>query len=335
MSTPAKSRKTSRTICQREAVERNTCTGSGDSTLYPDDYVFYPSMTANTVGFEDARLQCQQLGANWDLAVIDNDQEYDFINGVVQSECWSEQAFWIGFYEYNTIDNGDGSHTAGDIKTVFGRTPDWEVKFSTEFGGEPNDNMGVEECLRMKDGVVNDALCTQTYTGAPKNNIGMGFVCEQTTNTDSECTVNQAAEPLVDDEYVIRYDEAINWGDARKECKAIGKHWDLAIFNHKREYERITEIISDHCLDDFAYWVGYRENRGVGRTIFDQELLRKEDGFTTSIPLPWDTTSNMAAPEPNDWLGSEECVRMRGGEMNDALCSRTWTGGKKQGQFIN
>ena len=428
-------------------------------------------------------MECQTLGGRWDLAILNNNEEFDFIAGVIESECWSEQAFWIGFNEYDTIDNGDGTYSPGDIKTIFGRVPDWKIEWSTEFGGEPNDSTGDEQCLRLKDNTVNDAMCDRTWTGAKNDNIGMGVVCEQHnfyegcekkmvdhdpnysisfgggkgwedaqneciakgtgwdlavpntedemdyfvdlancddggiwlgmkwiphlnttsynsagtiaavdnsvspivrwdkhTNWDSpnpntnsavtecirmrgdlvvdascdrthgpsrrpypqpygwiceytapECTVDPAAEPLVDGEYVIRFDEKVNWNGARQQCKGIGKHWDLAIFNHIREYERITSIINSHCIDEFAYWVGYRENNGVGVTIFDQELFLKEDGFTTSIPLPWDLTSNTVSPEPNNWLGSEECVRMRGGEMNDALCSRTWTGAKKQG----
>ena len=123
----------------------------------------------------------------------------------------------------------------------------------------------------------------------------------------------------------------MNYNNARKACRNLGKEWDLAIFNHNREFNRIVDILQAHCVNDFAYWIGYKEFDGVAETVFGQELKSKADGFTTSIPLPWDTESNPTAPEPNDWLGDEECVRLRNGKMNDAICSRTWAGGKKEG----
>merc|ERR1712050_499580 len=85
---------------------------------------------------------------------------------------------------------------------------------------------------------------------------------------------------------------------------------------------------NDNCVNEHAYWTGYREYSGKAETVFGTEILPKEDGYTISIPLPWDRKSNPVSPEPNDWLGAEECVRMRNGVMNDAICSRTWTGAK-------
>merc|ERR1712050_379900 len=85
---------------------------------------------------------------------------------------------------------------------------------------------------------------------------------------------------------------------------------------------------NDNCVNEHAYWTGYREYSGKAETVFGTEILPKEDGYTISIPLPWDRKSNPVSPEPNDWLGAEECVRMRNGKMNDAICSRTWTGAK-------
>jgi len=180
----------------------------------------------------------------------------------------------------------------------------------------------------MKDGVFNDALCGRTWTGARKDGVGMGYVCE--FNSEPECTPKEGADKLLeDDHYVIRYNQNTNWANARRECKSLGSDWDLAIFNAPREHKRIRDIISDNCLDKYAFWVGYTEKGGNAKTVFDQAVTPKEDGFTTSIELPWDLKTNMVKPEPNDWTGEEECVRMRKGVMNDAKCKNYWVGGKR------
>jgi len=80
-----------------------------------------------------------------------------------------------------------------------------------------------------------------------------------------------------------------------------------------------------HCLDDFAFWVGYYESSGTASTVYGHGVTSKKDGNTVSGKLPWADT------EPNDNMGPENCVRLRAGLMNDALCEITWTAPKKEG----
>ena len=130
---------------------------------------------------------------------------------------------------------------------------------------------------------MNDAICSQTWTGNRKDAIGMGYVCEK---HDPICVKNPNAEPLEDSEYVIKVNQGLSWADARSECKKLGKYWDLAIFNHNREHERIRDIIQDHCVhEEFAFWLGYKEYSGNVETVFGQAALPKEDGFTTRFHL--------------------------------------------------
>ena len=43
--------------------------------------------------------------------------------------------------------------------------------------------------------------------------------------------------------------------------------------------------------------------------------------------MPWEVNKADGSPdEPNDQNGDEECVRMRGGFMNDAQCTKQFTG---------
>lgn len=55
------------------------------------------------------------------------------------------------------------------------------------FGGEPNDTKGEEQCVRMKDGKFNDALCRLDRTGGKKWGIGMGYICENHNYYESAC----------------------------------------------------------------------------------------------------------------------------------------------------
>ena len=49
---------------------------------------------------------------------------------------------------------------------------------------EPNDAAGTEECVRMRHGMFNDAMCYLSHTGSRHAQVGMGFICEKHTVND-------------------------------------------------------------------------------------------------------------------------------------------------------
>ena len=53
----------------------------------------------------------------------------------------------------------------------------WEVNKANGDPDEPNSKD--EECVRMRRGKMNDAVCTRTWSGAMRDNVGMGYVCER------------------------------------------------------------------------------------------------------------------------------------------------------------
>ena len=118
--------------------------------------------------------------------------------------------------ELDTIDNGDGTFSEGTVETMFGRIPDWKIEWDSD---EPNDNLGDEQCLRVKDKKVNDALCSRTWTGPANDGIGMGFVCENHNYYES-CK----AEPMeqYSANYAINFGGQKPWDEAREECLAKG-----------------------------------------------------------------------------------------------------------------
>ena len=88
------------------------------------------------------------------------------------------------------------------------------------------------------------------------------------------CTVNADAPDLIDNEYKIFSDVPVSFDAARVECQKFGENWDLVIFNFEREYQRITDIISQNCLDDFAFWIGYTDYNLEQKTIFGQGMTQ-------------------------------------------------------------
>ena len=90
--------------------------------------MFVPADDQNTTDWDTARSVCQSNGADWDLVVFDSKKEFEFVSGVIESECWTE-AFWLGFTEYQ-----------GALTSVFGEASEWDPK-NAWAETEPNDNM--------------------------------------------------------------------------------------------------------------------------------------------------------------------------------------------------
>jgi len=94
------------------------CVASGESSDYPSHYRFFPATTPQTVGWDGARIGCQALGPFWDLAIINNNDELFKLAAVVENECWSHMAFWMGFKEFNTQQNEDGTTSEGTVEKM-------------------------------------------------------------------------------------------------------------------------------------------------------------------------------------------------------------------------
>jgi len=151
--------------CQANGVLQN-CGGEAEPGP-PEPITNYVVVPSAGLNYADSRAACMGLGG--DLFVPNTRDEYQYVNqlpGLVGAN--SLEAFWIGLEEYDTA---TASYTVG----VNGDT---EV-FTQYSSNEPNDQKGVEECVRMKnDGYMNDAMCDLTWAGPKKNNINMGYICE-------------------------------------------------------------------------------------------------------------------------------------------------------------
>ena len=120
------------------------------------------------------------------------------------------------------------------------------------------------------------------------------------------CIRSTNATQLEDSDYkIIPESEGSEFESARQKCQSFGLHWDLAIFNFKREYERIQAILKEHCFDENNFWVGYRD---MNSTIFGQEVLGKKEGFSTSVALP-------TSPSRQQADSDSECIALERGRL--------------------
>merc|ERR1712227_1192273 len=102
--------------------------------------------------------------------------------------------------------------------------------------------------------------------------------------------------------------------------------WDLAIIDDVKEHKDLNSKLGG-CI---PYWLGMTNPTG--------SKLIDHDGNDVLFAM-WDTHlgHHVNPVEPNDQMGSETCVRMRGGMYNDALCNDSNGFNKKEcrGTFVN
>lgn len=281
------------------------CTPSNNpSSLDPEHYfISSPGNAMDGITWHEAREQCQELGDSWDLAIFNNRNEYESVYQVLVDNC-AKHSYWVGYKEAN-----------GEPVTIFKKSVPWGLQWGAT---EPNDNQGREDCVRMdKFGEFNDAICKKTWTGAERDNLAMGMICEKHAHVD-KCIAKPSEELPEDARYFIGEAGEFDWESSRSNCIAKGAGWDLAVVDDIKEHQKLVAMTN--CVEN-AFWLGMKETNNNLVDLNGNRVL-----FT-----PWDTHSNPSNPEPNDHTGDEECVRMRGNVINDAKCELKTTGSSRNG----
>lgn len=266
--------------------------------------------------WREAKNYCMSLKDGWQLVIIDSADKQEKVQEAFQAAGAEDgDAAWIGFEN----DDGWAANGANSFQTldIYGN----RASYFNYAPGEPNNKYGNpreergEDCVKMRfDGTWEDALCGRKHTKKTRGRKGIfnSFICEpKPLEADLECIASSV--PPTNENYEVVPATAISFNEAREACQAKGGQWDLVVFESDEELEYVKKLIN--CLPE-AFWVGYRENNGVSIDILNKPA---------TIEMPWEVNKANGDPdEPNS--KDEECVRMRRGKMNDAVCTRTWSG---------
>ena len=172
--------------------------------LEDEEYKIIPAASAKTVNWNRARLECKKFGKHWDLVIFNSDREFERIQSMLEDNCVNDHSYWIGYRENMVTDKASG-HTWSKVTTTYGQpvgsTAGYQATTSIRLpwaDGEPNDAMGnspnSEKCVRYNavEGTVNDAICGRTWTGAQKDGVGMGIICEK----HNPCEQDRGSKPV-------------------------------------------------------------------------------------------------------------------------------------------
>jgi len=139
-----------------------------------------------------ANAACQELG--FELVTFADEAEWNYVNSLVVSE----DAFWTGYRDDEGVVVSTSSKPG--LYTAFKEN-------------EPNNNLEgpngeTEDCIRMRYGSMNDALCAIYWAGPKKKNIGMGYICQTTVAAQENETVEGPEVESIDEPQVQDGSEA-------------------------------------------------------------------------------------------------------------------------------
>ena len=174
-------------------VNEDCVKADNPEALEDDEYKIIPAASAKTFSWNKARQQCKSFGKHWDLVIFNSDRELARIQGMLEDNCVNDQSYWIGYKEEMREDkfNGPWSYLTTQYGQPVKATAGYAATTSIDLpwaDGEPNDNLGSEKCVRYNaiDGTTNDAICGRTWTGAQKDGVGMGIICEKHNPCEAE-----------------------------------------------------------------------------------------------------------------------------------------------------
>merc|ERR1712021_105318 len=125
-------------------------------------------------GFDWGKANAACKSAGMELVTFDDAAEWNLVQQWLGE---TTDAFWVGYRD----DDGIVVSTTGQtgLYTLFKED-------------EPNNKMGNEACIRMRFGTLNDALCEIYWAGPKKQNIGMGYICEN----DEPFSLDESPAPV-------------------------------------------------------------------------------------------------------------------------------------------
>jgi len=165
----------------------------------------------------DADKACKAKGM--DLVTFENEAEYE---KVLEWLGDTTDAYWTGYRD--------------DHGTV---EPAGYTRFAE---GEPNDKMGDEFCIRLRFGTLNDALCEIYWAGPKKQNIGMGYICEN----DEEFAIADKEDGAPNDDLIVS-------GPVMTEQKFPSHIMSNVYRSNKKSDAKLTTGVFERVPDKFEH----------------------------------------------------------------------------------
>lgn len=226
-------------------------------------------------GFDRAQALADCEGKGYRLANIYNQAEQDQLNQAITNAGGLERAFWLGMHEDGPTPEKDGAKDSdGNPLRFDGFRPDQPSNRLND----PNDKHTTgenEDCVRQF-GVEgwNDAICSRTWSGARKNNIAMGHICEERTVVHSTQHTNDFEDTFVE------WIEVFLGGDFGQ----MVQRWkDDKIYPFS---DRIRMIMDRPCAEGTAPYAGISTIDANGDALGQLATIIQDqkDFFTSFIP---------------------------------------------------
>lgn len=133
------------------------------------------------------------------MANIFNQDEQDQLNAAITAASGTDRAFWLGMIEDGAVadKNAAKDSDGNELRFEAFRSDQPSNRLNS-----PNDKHTVglnEDCVRQfgLEG-WNDAICTRTWSGAKKDNVLMGHICETRTVLHSTQHINKFEDAFVE-----------------------------------------------------------------------------------------------------------------------------------------
>jgi len=169
------------------------CTAYGSLTLH----------VYKETGFTRDLAQDDCAAKGYQLANIYNQDEQDQLNQAITAAGGAvvedERAFWLGMIEDGPTPDKNGAKDSDGQPLRFDAFRSDQPSNKLNSPNDKHTTGEFEDCVRQL-GVEgwNDAICSRTWSGAKKNNIAMGHVCEERLHLSQTQHINQFEDTFVE-----------------------------------------------------------------------------------------------------------------------------------------
>lgn len=133
-------------------------------------------------GFNRQEALDDCISKGFRLANIYNQAEQDKLNAAISDADGQERSFWLGMIEDGPVPDKNGAKDSDGEPLRFDAFRPDQPSNRLNHPNDKHTKNENEDCIRQfgLEG-WNDAICSRTWSGAKKNNVPMGHICEERT----------------------------------------------------------------------------------------------------------------------------------------------------------